>query len=107
MDRTYSLVFPKLQLASKVGGLIVVAASRGCTSVTNTFNMYFNYNHMFFAEPAFGYAIEEGEVVKNLLAINMTKEMVRQMISLIRSNLKFPEAFDLPLPRFVREKYRL
>lgn len=107
MDRTYALSFPKLQLANKVGGLIVVAASRGCMSVTNTFNMYFNYNHMFFAEPAYGYAIEEGEVRKNSLAINMAREMVHQMISLIRSNLKFPEAFDLPLSRFVREKYRL
>jgi multimeric flavodoxin WrbA len=107
MDRTYSLTFPRLQLANKVGGLIVVAASRGCMSVTNVFNTYFNYNHMFSAEPAYCYAFEKGEVEKNPLAINMVKEMVHQMISLIQSAPKFPEAFDLPLSRFVREKYHL
>ena len=30
MDRTYCLLFPKLQLAGKVGGLIMAAAGRGC-----------------------------------------------------------------------------
>jgi hypothetical protein len=33
--------------------------------------------------------------------------MVHQMISLMQANLKYPEEFQSPLPRFVREKYSL
>jgi multimeric flavodoxin WrbA len=107
MDRTYALTFPKLQLASKAGGLIVVAANRGCMNAANIFNMYFNYNHMFSAEFAYGYASGKGEIRKNPLAINMAKEMVHQVIALVQSHLKFPEAFDIPITRFVRKKYHL
>ena len=107
MDRTYALLFPKLQLASKVGGLILVAGNRGCMNAANVFQMYFSYNHMFFAESAQGYATQKGDIKKNALAINMTKEMVHQMISLIHANLRYPEEFDLPLARFTRKKYNL
>ena len=31
--------------------------------------------------------------------------MVHQMISLINANIKFPEEFDFPMPRFVKNKY--
>ncbi len=69
--------------------------------------MYFNYNHMFFAEFAQGYAAKKGDIKKNALAINMTKEMVHQMISLIQANLRYPEEFDVPLARFTMRKYNL
>ncbi|NIM99733.1 MAG: flavodoxin family protein [candidate division Zixibacteria bacterium] len=105
MDRTYALLFPKLQLTNKVGGLILVAGSRGCMNTANIFHMYFKYNHMFFAEFAWGLAREKGEIKKNTFAINTAREMVHQMISLIESNLKYPEEFDVSLPRFVRKKY--
>jgi multimeric flavodoxin WrbA len=107
MDRTYALTFPKLQLANKVGGLILVAGSRGCMNTANIFHMYFNYNHMSFAEFAWGYATEKGEIRKNSFAMNTTKEIVHQMIALINSNLRYPEEFDTPISRFVREKYLL
>jgi multimeric flavodoxin WrbA len=107
MDRTYALGFPKLQLMNKVGGLILVAASRGCMNTANVFHQYFNYYHMFFAEFASGYAAGKGEIEKNLYAVNAVKEMVHQMISLIQANLKYPEEFHSPFPRFVREKYSL
>ena len=107
MDRTYALLFPKLQLASKVGGLIVAAAGRGCMNTANAFHMYFNYNHMFFAEFASGYAREKGVIRNNAIAINTAKEMIRQMISLVNANIKFPEEFDTPILRFVKNKYSL
>jgi len=107
IDRTYALTFPKLQLANKVGGLILVAGNRGCMNTANIFHMYFNYNHMFFTEYSYGYAQEKGLIKKNVLAINMVKEMVHQMVSLIRSNLKYPEEFDVPMIRYVRKKYSL
>lgn len=107
MDRTYALGFPRLQLANKVGGLILVAGNRGCMNTANIFNMYFNYNHMFFAEFAYGYGHEKGEIKKNTFAKNMVKEMIHQMISLINASLKYPEEFDIPMPRFVRKKYQV
>ncbi len=107
IDRTYALTFPKLQLANKVGGLILVAGNRGCMNTANIFHMYFSYNHMFFTEYSYGYAQEKGLIKENVLAINMVKEMVHQMASLIQSNLKYPEEFDVPMIRFVRKKFRL
>ena len=107
MDRTYALLFPKLQLAGKIGGLIMVAGSRGCMNTANAFHMYFTYNHMFFAEFASGYASGKGEIKKNTLAINTAKEMVHQMISLARADLTYPEEFDAPLLRYVKNKYFL
>lgn len=106
MDRTYALLYPKLQLTNKVGGLILVAAGRGCMNTANIFHMYFNYNHMFFAEFASGYAREKGEIKKKALAVNMVKEMIHQMISLINANLKYPEELDVSLPRLVRNKFK-
>jgi len=107
IDRTYALTFPKLQLANKVGGLILVAGSRGCMNTANIFHQYFLYNHMFLAEFAWGYASTKGEIKKNTLAINMTLEMVHQMMALVNANLKYPDEFDAPILRLVKEKYRL
>src|SRR4030042_5537538 len=84
MDRTHALMFPKLQLTNKVGGLILVAGGRGCMNAANVFHMYFSYNHMFFAEFAWGYAAGKGEIIKNNPALNTARETARQMIFLIR-----------------------
>jgi multimeric flavodoxin WrbA len=107
IDRTIALTFPKLQLTNKIGGLIIVAGGRGSMNTANIFHMYFSYNHMFFAEFASGYAREKGEIKKNNFAMNQAKEMVNQMIGLIHANLKYPEEFNAPMPRFVRKKYGL
>ena len=106
MDRTYCLLFPKLQLAGKVGGLILVAAGRGCMNTANIFHQYFTYNHMFYAEFASGYAREVGEIQKTGYALNLAKEMGLQMVSLIKAGLKYPEAFYAPLPRYTMDKYK-
>jgi multimeric flavodoxin WrbA len=104
MDRTYALLFPKLQLAGKVGGLILTASSRGCMNTANIFQTYFNYNHMFFTEFAWGYARAKGEVKDNAYAVNLAKEMVRQMTAIINANLKFPAEFDRPMLQSVRDR---
>ncbi len=83
LDRTFALDFPKLQQAGKIGGLIIVATSRGSVSAANPFNMYFIYNHMFFPEFTWGFAREKGEIKKDTFAINMAKTMVRQMDALL------------------------
>ena len=107
MDRTFALTFPTLQLTNKIGGLILVARNRGCMNTANIFHMYFNYNHMFFTEFAFGYAKEKGEIKKDRFAMAGAKEMTRQMISLIKSNPKYPDEFKIPLHRYVAKKYHL
>jgi multimeric flavodoxin WrbA len=105
LDRTFALNFPRLQQAGKIGGLILVAGIRGCLNAANLFHMYFIYNHMFAAEFAWGYAAEKGAIKKDISAINMAKEMVHQMQALYKAGLKYPEEFDMPLHRLVREKY--
>jgi hypothetical protein len=70
----------------------------------NPFHMYFIYNHMFAAEFTWGYAGEKGAIKKDTFAINMAKTMVHQMQALFQANLKYPEEFDMPLHRLVREK---
>lgn len=107
LDRTFALNFPKLQQAGKIGGLILVAGMRGCMNAANPFHMYFIYNHMFAAEFTFGYAGEKGAIREDRSAMNMAKEMARQMRALFKANLKYPEEFDKPLHRIVRERYEI
>ena len=107
LDRTFALNFPKLQQAGKIAGLILVAGIRGCVSAANPFHMYFIYNHMFAAEFTWGYAGEKGAIKNDASAMTMAKAMAHQMHALFKANLKYPEEFDVPLHRLVREKYSL
>lgn len=107
MDRTYALSFPNRQLANKVGGLITVASTRGCMSTAHIFHMYFRYNAMFFAETVTGFASAKGAIKESESTVLSVKEMISQMALMIQAGLKYPEAFDLPLHRFVKKKYGL
>ena len=104
MDRTYALNFPTLQQAGKIGGLILVAGIRGCLSAASPFHMYFNYNHMFATEVAWGYAGGKGDILKDEYAKKMSAEMVLQMLSLFNANLRYPQEFRHPLHRHVMEQ---
>jgi multimeric flavodoxin WrbA len=105
LDRTYALNFPTLQQAGKIGGLILVAGIRGCINAANPFHMYFNYNHMFAAEFAWGYAGAKGDILKDEFAKKMSEEMVLQMHGLYNAKLVYPKDFKHPLHRHVMEKY--
>jgi multimeric flavodoxin WrbA len=107
MDRTYALTFPRLRLANKVGGLITVASIRGCMSTAHIFHNYFRYNAMFFAETVTGFASAKGAIKESESTILSVKEMISQMVLMIQAGLKHPEAFDLPLHRYVKKKYGL
>jgi multimeric flavodoxin WrbA len=104
LDRTFALNFPKLQQAGKIGGLILVAGIRGSISAANPFHMYFTYNHMFAAEVVWGYAAEQGAIRNDAFALNLTRAMVHQMDALHKANLKYPDGFDVPLHRLVRNR---
>jgi multimeric flavodoxin WrbA len=107
MDRTYAFNFPKLQLKNKVGGLIVVAGTRGCMNTANIFHMYFRYNSMFFAESVTAYASGKGDIKNNQFATMAAKEIACQMVAIIKTQSKYPEEYHLPLHRFVKDKYNL
>lgn len=107
IDRTFALLFPKLQLANKVGGLITVGSMRGCMSTANIFHSYFRFNSMFFAESVTGYASVKGDIKNDQKTILSVKEMTSQMVSMIKAGLKYPEEFNLPLHLFVKKKYEL
>ena len=104
LDRTYALLFPKLQQAGKIGGLILVAGGRGCVSASNPFHMYFSYNHMFTAEFTMAWAREKGEIRKDEITLTTAKMMVRQMHALFAARLTYPEEFPRPLIHLAREK---
>ena len=106
LDRTFALNFPELRLTGKIGGLILVAGTRGCVSAANPFHMYFNYNHMFAAEFAWGYAAGKGDIRQDSLGIDMARAMARQMKALFQAGLKYPSDYAHPLHRLVREAKR-
>ena len=104
LDRTYALTFPALQQAGKIGGLILVAATRGCVSASNPFHMYFSYNHMFTAEFAMAWAVEKGVIAKDAVAVASARLMFRQMHALFEAHLTYPEGFPRPLRNLAKEK---
>lgn len=106
IDRTYALRFPHLKLANKVAGAIAVAARDGVISALNTLQRYFASNHMFSAELVEGLAAEKGTITKDKRGMKSAYEMGRQIVSLIKRQLRFPEEFDIPLYRFVKRKYK-
>ncbi len=106
MDRAYALRFPHLKLANKVAGAIAVAARTGAISTLNTLQRYFASNHMFSAELVEGLAAEKGTIIKDKRGMKSANEMGRQIVSLIKQQLRFPEEFDIPLYRFVKRKYK-
>lgn len=106
LDRTHALRFPHLKLANKVAGAIAVAARDGVISALNTLQRYFASNHMFSAELVEGLAAEKGTIIKDKRGMKSAYEMGRQIVSLIKRQLRFPEEFDIPLYRFVKRKYK-
>ena len=106
LDRTHALRFPHLKLANKVAGAIAVAARDGVISALNTLQRYFASNHMFSAELVEGLAAEKGTIIKDKRGMKSAYEMGRQIVSLIKQQLRFPEEFDIPLYRFVKRKYK-
>jgi len=106
LDRTHALRFPHLKLANKVAGAIAVAARDGVISALNTLQRYFASNHMFSAELVEGLAAEKGTITKDKRGMKSAYEMGRQIVSLIKRQLRFPEEFDIPLYRFVKRKYK-
>jgi multimeric flavodoxin WrbA len=106
IDRTFALHYPHLRLANKVAGAIAVTGRAGAYSTLNILERYFLSNHMFQADSVEGLATEKGDAIKDKRGIKSAYEMGRQMAMLVRQNLKFPEEFNVPLYRYVDQKYK-
>lgn len=105
MDRLYAFRHPYLQLANKVGGVIVVASSHGHLSVIHNFNQFFISNHMLAADWVFGFAREKGAIVKNKHALRTSYELGRAVVSLINQGFHYPDEFKNPIYWMVKDKY--
>lgn len=107
IDRTYALKYPDLKLANKVGGALAVGDWQGHWNTLLPFLIYFGGNHMFSVELVEGLAAEKGAIKKDIRGMKMAYEMGRQIVALIKQQLKFPEEFDLPNYRYVIRKYNV
>jgi len=105
MDRTIALRSPFLQLRGKVGGVITVAARRGCIHTAGVFNYYFLSNNMFTTLPVDGYGEKKGDVRKDIHGMKSAYELGRLIGAMVQKRYAFPEEFDLPTYRFVVKKY--
>jgi len=106
IDRTIALRYPYLKLANKVAGAIAVAARNGAISTLNVLQRYLASNHMFSAELVEGLAEERGTITKDKRGMKSAYEMGRQIVSLIKQQLRFPEEFNIPMYKFVKKKYK-
>jgi multimeric flavodoxin WrbA len=104
IDRLYSL-YNQYLLAGKVAGVISVAVSRGHEGVWHGFQNLFELCHMFSADYAEGYAGKKGEVRNDNYALKASEELGKEVVSLIKQNLQWPEEYRRPVYRVCREIY--
>lgn len=104
IDRLYCLYYTDL-LVNKVAGVISVAGSRGHEGVTLQFDNFIEVAHMFSADYAAGYASVKGEVRKDDYAMKSAEELGKQIVTLIKQQLRWPQEYKKPLYRFIKDKY--
>lgn len=104
IDRLYSL-YNQYTLVNKVAGVIAVASSRGHEGVWTIFKNFIVHCHMLPGDCAVGFASEKGEVRKDDYAMKSSEELGKQVVSLIKQQLRWPEEYRKPLYRVCRDKY--
>ena len=104
IDRLYSLYNNDL-LVNKVAGVISVAGSRGHEGVSIQFNGLIELAHMFSADYAVGYGSVKGEVRKDDYAMKSAEELGKQIVTLVKQQLRWPEEYKKSLYRSVKDKY--
>jgi len=105
IDRTFALRFPKLLLASKVGGMIISASRTGIMNAANVLDLYFRNNHMITADIVTGLGNEKGSVKKDEFAMKEAYVLGKQMVALVNQDFEYPETFDCDLNTYVRRTY--
>jgi multimeric flavodoxin WrbA len=104
IDRLYCL-YNQYLLPNKVAGIICVGTGRGHEGVQQQFRNFIELSHMFPADSAFGFGAEKGEVRKDDYAMKSSEELGKQMVSLIKRQMHWPEEYRRPIYRICKETY--
>ena len=104
IDRMHGL-YNMFVLANKVAGVINVAQTTGHEGTDTPFRKFIGFCHMFPAEQAYGYAETRGEVRKDRFAMKSSKELGKQVVSLIKQQFRWPEEYRKPLYRICEDHY--
>jgi multimeric flavodoxin WrbA len=105
IDRTIALRFPFQRLSNKVGGIILVAGRKGCMNAAGTLSYWLASHRMFIADVVDGYAMERGDIERDIHAMKSSLELGRLAVKLSERGFDYPEEFNSPLYRFVENKY--
>lgn len=107
VDRTLALVYPRAQLANKVGGVIVVTGRTGETNTSSLFYLFFQVHHMFTADYVHGFAHARGEITRDVHAMKSSWELGREVVLLAKQGNRFPAEYEQAIHGVVRSKYGL
>ena len=104
IDRLYSL-YSVQALCGKVAGVISAATSCGHEGVQTEFSKFINLSHMFQAERTWGYGDKRGDVRRDSYAMKSSEELGKQVVSLIKQQLHWPEEYRKTLFDLCMDKY--
>ena len=104
IDRLYC-IYNQYVLANKVAGVLSVAGSSGSELLRAEFNNLFSLAHMFPADNTFGFAYNKGDIRKDTYAMRSSEELGKQVASLVKQQLRYPEEYRRPIYRIVRDTY--
>ena len=104
VDRLYCLYFQNM-LVNKVAAVVTVANSRGHEGVRLMFYEFMDSCHMFAAGSTKGYGRDKGEVRKDDYAMKSSEILGKQVASLVKQQLRWPEEYRKPIYRITRETY--
>lgn len=104
IDRLYCL-YNQYVLPNKVVGILCVGTARGHDGVLQQFKNFIELSHMFLADSAFGFGAEKGEVKKDDYAMKSSEELGKQVVSLIKGQVRWPEEYRRHIYRICKETY--
>ena len=107
IDRSIALRRPGIQLANKVGGVIVVAGRLGIIDAIKDLYFYMAISHMVPADYVAATASEKGSIRQDERAMKAAWELGREIVQLAGKGFKFPSEFEGGLTAYVTKKYKL
>ncbi|MFQ5712025.1 MAG: flavodoxin family protein [Candidatus Geothermarchaeales archaeon] len=104
IDRTYSLLYPKLQMRNKVGGAIAVATTSGCRNALDVLNTYFLYQNMYVVgHGVAAHGGEKGAVREDVEAMKESRELGKRVVRLASQRFRMPKEFEVTISRAVKK----
>jgi len=106
IDRLYGL-YRESVLVNKVAGGLGVAGGYGVEGVWAQFSAFIQLCHMFCADYVYGFASDKGGIRKDEYTMKGCEELGKQVVSLIKQEIRHPEEYRMPLYRILEDKYGL